>query len=94
MTAMIEDACFTAGAKICIDRAGDELSFCRCSFEGCEIFVADEIERAIFKQCVFRGATFSGQPLSPRIASDCQCGCAETEMAASAAVTRELRFRR
>ena len=94
MTALIEDACFTASAKIRIDRADDELTFCRCSFEGCDIFVADQIERAIFRQCVFRGATFSGQPLSPRIASDCHCGCAETEMAASTAVTRAARFRR
>jgi uncharacterized protein YjbI with pentapeptide repeats len=94
MRALIEDACFTAGAKIRIDRGDDELSFYRCSFEGCDIFVADPIERAIFRQCVFRGATFSGQPFSPRIASDCHCGCAETEMAASAAATRDVRFRR
>jgi uncharacterized protein YjbI with pentapeptide repeats len=94
MTTTIEDACFTAGAKIRVDRGTGELAFRHCSFEGCDIFVADEIEQAIFRQCVFRGATFSGQPLSPRIASDCQCGCAETEIAASAAVAPHLRFRR
>jgi hypothetical protein len=95
MTATIEDACFTAGAKIRVDRGTGELAFRRCSFEGCDIFVAAEVETTIFTQCVFRCTTFSGQPLSPRIAHDCQSGCADVEVAgAPSAMAQHTRFRR
>jgi hypothetical protein len=95
MKTTIEDACFSAGAKIRIDRNAGDLAFRRCSFEGCDIFVAAEVETMIFTQCVFRGTTFSGQPLSPRIASDCQCGCADVEVAGTAPVAlQQARFRR
>ena len=94
MTILIEDAYFPAGAKIRIDAGASGLAFRHCSFEGCDIFVADAVETTIFKQCVFRGATFSGQPLSPRIASDCQSGRADIEMAGAISVERHIRFRR
>jgi hypothetical protein len=95
MKTTIEDACFSAGAKIRIDRETGDLAFRRCSFEGCDIFVAAEVETTIFTQCVFRSTTFSGQPLSPRIASDCQCGCPDVEVAGAApAAVQHTRFRR
>jgi len=95
MKATIEDACFSAGAKIRIDGDTGELAFRRCSFEGCDIFVAAGIEGTIFTQCVFRGTTFSGQSLSPRIASDCQWGCADIEIAGTAPVAAQhVRLRR
>ena len=94
MTAIIEDACFTAGARIRIDRAAGDLAFRHCSFEGCDIFVADEVDATIFERCIFRGAIFSGQPLSPRIASDCHKVHAEIEMAAPPPASPQTRFRR
>jgi hypothetical protein len=94
MTATIEDACFTASAKIRIDRVAADFAFRHCSFEGCEIFVADEVDATIFTRCIFRGAIFSGQPLSPRIASDCHKVHAEIEMAAPPPASPQKRFRR
>jgi hypothetical protein len=95
MTVTIEDACFLPGAKIRVEAGASALAFRRCSFEGCDIFVADAVDATVFMQCIFRGTTFSGQPLSPRIASACQCGCAEVEMATPAPVTApHMRFRR
>jgi hypothetical protein len=95
MTMIIEDACFTANAKIRIIRAAGDIAFRRCSFEGCEIFVADEVEEPVFTQCLFRGTSFTGQSLSPRIARDCQCGCADTETTTMSSLTAErVRFRR
>ena len=95
MTTMIEDACFTAGAKIRVDRGTGELAFRHCSFEGCDIFVDEHIEQTIFVQCVFRGTAFSGQPLSARIARDCQTPRADIEMAGTRPETGAPgRFRR
>ena len=94
MTVLIEDACFSAGAKIRIGGAATDLAFRHCSFEGCEIFVADEVDVTIFTRCIFRGAIFSGQPLSQRISRECQRGCAETETAASVPDSPQIRFRR
>jgi hypothetical protein len=94
MTVLIEDACFSAGAKIRVDGAGTDLAFRHCSFEGCDIFVADAVQQMIFTRCLFRGAVFSGQPLSSRISSECQRGCAEMEMTASAPGSLQMRFRR
>jgi hypothetical protein len=95
MTMIIEDACFTADAKIRIIRVAGNVTFRRCSFEGCEIFVAAEVEEPVFTQCLFRGASFTGQPLSPRIARDCQCCCADIEMTKTSSLLAErVRFRR
>jgi len=95
MTITIEDAWFTAGAKIRVDRGTGELAFRHCSFEGCDIFIAAEIDEMIFVHCVFRGTTFTGQPLSSRIARDCQTPLADIEMAGTGPETvAPGRFRR
>ncbi len=95
MTAMIEDACFSPGAKIRVDAGATELVFRHCLFEGCDIFVAEEVQQMIFMRCLFRGTVFSGQPLTPRIASGCQHVPVQSEMAAApTAATPHARFRR
>lgn len=95
MKTVIEDTWFPTGTRIRIGGGADELVFLRCSFEGGEIFVAQEVDRTIFAKCVFHSTRFSGQPLSARIAAGCQSIAAATEAAAhGTASARHTRFRR
>lgn len=95
MRIRIENTWFPAGTKIRIGRGADELVFLRCSFEGGEIFVEHDVDGEIFSQCVFQGTSFSGQPLSGRIATQCHSAPAETEAVATGPVaSRHARFRR
>jgi hypothetical protein len=95
MKICIEDTWFPAGTKIRIGPGADELVFLRCSFEGGEIFVEHDVDEMIFLQCVFHGTSFSGQPLSERIATRCHSAPIETEAVATGpAASRHARFRR
>lgn len=93
MKAIIEDTWFPAGTKIRINDGADELLFRRCSFDGGEIFIADEIKRMIFSRCVFRGTRFSGQSLTERIATACRSVSPATEETASEGTPRQGKFR-
>jgi hypothetical protein len=95
MKIVIEDTWFPPGTKIRVGGGTDELTFLRCSFEGGEIFVEDDVTRPIFSRCIFHGTSFSGQTLSARISSECQSAPCQMESAATASVaTRHARFRR
>ncbi|HEX2944093.1 MAG TPA: hypothetical protein VHO91_23765 [Rhodopila sp.] len=94
MKAIIEDTWFPAGTRIRIGGGTDELRFVRCSFEGGEIVVEQEVDRTVFSQCIFRGTRFSGQSLSDRIADACRTVRSHTEDTAPPVTTRAGRFRR
>ena len=95
MKVVIEDTWFPAGTRISVGGGADTLVFLRCSFEGGEIFVEHDVDRTIFSQCVFHGTSFSGQPLSDRIAAGCHRAPVGTEAAAKGpAASRHAAFRR
>ena len=95
MRTVFEDTWFPSCTKIRIGRGTDELSFERCSFEGGEIFIEEDVDRSIFSHCLFQHTRFSGQPLSDRIATACHSTASGTEAAASGPATaRYPRFRR
>ena len=96
MKTVIEDTWFPAGTRIRIGAGADELAFRHCSFEGGEIFIEHEVDRTIFSQCFFHGTSFSGQPLSDRIAAGCHGAPGGTEAAAAkgASVRKPAKFRR
>ncbi|HEY0183216.1 MAG TPA: hypothetical protein VGC09_10455 [Rhodopila sp.] len=93
MRAIIENTCFHTDTRIRIAAGADEMLFLRCSFEGGEIFIEQEVDRTIFSQCVFRGTHFSGQRLSARIAVGCQSALADTEATSGVAAVAGSRFR-
>ncbi|MFL5256298.1 MAG: hypothetical protein ACJ8AI_26055 [Rhodopila sp.] len=94
MKTIIEDTWFPTGTRIRIGRGTDELLFVRCSFEGGEILIEQEVDRTVFAQCMFRGTRFSGQSLCDRIASACRIVPAQTEETAPVNETRQGRFHR
>lgn len=82
MKTVIHDAWFAQRTKITIEAGDDHLAFIRCVFEGGEISIDNTINRTVFVMCLFQGTKFSGQALSPRIASECSWVAAPTETAA------------
>ena len=79
MRTIIENTWFPASTMIQIGEGSDQLEFRRCSFEGGQILIEQEVHRTIFRECVFRGTTFAGQCLSDRIAIACRQAPADTE---------------
>lgn len=94
MKTVIEDTWFPSSTRIRIGTGADELSFVRCAFEGGDIFIEQNVDIRIFSQCTFHGTSFSGQPLSERIAVECHGVPAATEAAAKGPVrSQHPRFR-
>jgi hypothetical protein len=94
MRVAIEDTWFPAGTRIRVGRGADELSFVRCTFEGGEITIEPDVDRRIFRHCVFQHTRFTGQPLSERISIDCHRASVGTESAETGLTARHVKFRR
>jgi hypothetical protein len=85
MRIVVEDTWFPGRTRIRIGGGSDELTFVRCTFEGGEIHIEEEVDRPIFHLCLFQGTRFSGQPVSSRIAEACSWISPPTEAASHAA---------
>lgn len=79
MDVTIKDAMFCQHSVVDGGRGQDSLIFERCIFTGGHVHVDPEIDRQIFVACSFQGTEFTGQSLSPRIATDSHWQPATTE---------------